>query len=180
MNDGYFDDDDFLGGGDDFGDDGASPHGFATQLDLHSQMNSTQFTQQLPGAGGGEDPISATQSQAALPSLKFVKSEAIHYEKRAKRVDVKKLKDNIWRDLTTSTAAAETAAPSASDAIQGQRQLSEVISHVRQMYPEQKAQDITPSFYFICLLHLANEKTLKIENSPDLRDLTIRQDRPVC
>ena len=39
---------------------------------------------------------------------------------------------------------------------------------------EEKCQkDVTVSFYFICLLHLANEKTLKIEGSPLMNDLII-------
>jgi condensin complex subunit 2 len=80
------------------------------------------------------------------------------------------LKDNIWRELSNDSAAT---AP-------GSHRLSQIISHVKQMYPVERAQDITPSFYFICLLHLANEKTLKIENSADLSDLTVQQDEAVC
>ena len=34
--------------------------------------------------------------------------------------------------------------------------------------------DISPHLCFICLLHLANEKGLSIQNSPNLDDLAIR------
>ena len=37
----------------------------------------------------------------------------------------------------------------------------------------QKQKEATVSFYFICLLHLANEKTLHIDDQTDLADLTI-------
>ena len=37
----------------------------------------------------------------------------------------------------------------------------------------QKQKEVTLPFYFICLLHLANEKTLKIEGKDDLSDLII-------
>lgn len=36
--------------------------------------------------------------------------------------------------------------------------------------------DISTSFCFICLLHLANEKGLVIENTNELTDLSIRKD----
>lgn len=37
--------------------------------------------------------------------------------------------------------------------------------------------DISPHLCFICLLHLANEKGLSIESSPNLDDLSIRLPR---
>lgn len=48
-----------------------------------------------------------------------------------------------------------------------------MIQHVRAQYPQDKAEQITASFYFICLLHLANEKHLDIEGQADLNDLVI-------
>lgn len=36
--------------------------------------------------------------------------------------------------------------------------------------------DISTSFCFICLLHLANEKGLVISNTEELTDLDIRKD----
>lgn len=36
--------------------------------------------------------------------------------------------------------------------------------------------DISTSFCFICLLHLANEKGLVIENTEGLKELDIRKD----
>jgi condensin complex subunit 2 len=36
--------------------------------------------------------------------------------------------------------------------------------------------DISTSYCFICLLHLANEKGLVITNQVDFEDLTIRRD----
>lgn len=37
-------------------------------------------------------------------------------------------------------------------------------------------QDISTSFGFVCLLHLANEKGLIIENVPGWTDLVVRKD----
>jgi condensin complex subunit 2 len=38
-----------------------------------------------------------------------------------------------------------------------------VISSLRRSYPKEKMDEISTSFCFICLLHLANEKGLKID-----------------
>jgi hypothetical protein len=46
-------------------------------------------------------------------------------------------------------------------------------------YPSERKTDITSPFYFLCLLHLATEHTLHIEQRADERedwkDFTIRQ-----
>lgn len=43
------------------------------------------------------------------------------------------------------------------------RQFTQVISGLRRSYPKEKMEEISTSFCFICLLHLANERGLKIE-----------------
>lgn len=49
----------------------------------------------VPDADAGEqDLLAATQGQT-----RRVRPETVNYARRAKRVDVRKLKDNIWRGL---------------------------------------------------------------------------------
>jgi condensin complex subunit 2 len=43
------------------------------------------------------------------------------------------------------------------------RQFDSVITNLQQSYPQEKMEEISTSFCFICLLHLANERGLKIE-----------------
>lgn len=43
------------------------------------------------------------------------------------------------------------------------RVFDSVISNLRRSYPKEKMEEISTSFCFICLLHLANEQGLKIE-----------------
>jgi hypothetical protein len=52
------------------------------------------------------------------------------------------------------------------------RVFDSVVSNLRKTYPKDKMQDISTSFCFICLLHLANERGLKIEvgDSPGAED----------
>ena len=52
-----------------------------------------------------------------------------------------------------------------------------VMNSLQQVYPKQAMDDISTSYCFICLLHLANEKGLMINNEPGLEELTIRRDQ---
>lgn len=53
---------------------------------------------------------------------------------------------------------------------------TEVMNNLQTVYPKPVMDDISTSFCFICLLHLANEKGLVIENTPGLSELEIRRD----
>ena len=52
------------------------------------------------------------------------------------------------------------------------RVFDSVVSNLRKTYPKDKMQDISTSFCFICLLHLANERGLRVEvgESPGAED----------
>jgi condensin complex subunit 2 len=47
------------------------------------------------------------------------------------------------------------------------RVFGSVISGLQKSYPREKMEEISTSFCFICLLHLANEQGLKLEAVPD-------------
>lgn len=51
-----------------------------------------------------------------------------------------------------------------------------VMNELQQVYPKQAMADISTSYCFICLLHLANEKGLQLSNEPGLMELRIQQD----
>ena len=53
---------------------------------------------------------------------------------------------------------------------------TEVMNDLKTVYPKAVMDDISTSFCFICLLHLANEKGLMIEKTPELLELEIRRD----
>ncbi|KXS10685.1 hypothetical protein M427DRAFT_47828 [Gonapodya prolifera JEL478] len=52
------------------------------------------------------------------------------------------------------------------------QQFSSIVRDLQTFYPQQKLKDISAPFVFICLLHLANEKTLAIDQS-SLTELTV-------
>jgi condensin complex subunit 2 len=47
------------------------------------------------------------------------------------------------------------------------RVFSSVISGLEKSYPKEKLEEISTSFCFICLLHLANEQGLRLESAND-------------
>ena len=51
-----------------------------------------------------------------------------------------------------------------------------VMNNLQQVYPKQAMADISTSYCFICLLHLANEKGLTLSNEPGLVELSIQKD----
>jgi len=50
------------------------------------------------------------------------------------------------------------------------------MNNLQQVYPKQAMADISTSYCFICLLHLANEKGLTLGNVPGLEELSIQRD----
>lgn len=131
--------------------------------------------------------LAATEGQG-----RRIKPEFVNYAKRAKRVDVRKLKENIWKglDIVVSGASEDpgmvrvvlrSKTAMMSDLLLEQeskaptdpseaRQFDSVITNLQQSYPQEKMAEISTSFCFICLLHLANERGLKIEVGKDKGD----------
>jgi condensin complex subunit 2 len=114
----------------------------------------------------------------------------VGYATVAKKVDVRRLKKDLWSELEATFApppadankkddsmdeednsaadATETPAPAANE--------PKVLSFqktVSDMEAKQSQGDVTVPFYFICLLHLANEKGLRLE-STGLEDFVIQ------
>ncbi|EEB95513.1 hypothetical protein MPER_05505, partial [Moniliophthora perniciosa FA553] len=117
-----------------------------------------------------QDLLASTQGQS-----RRVRPETIKYSKRSKRVDVRKLKDNIWKELDmvvppkrpdddSMDVDEDVKATDPSEA----RQFDTVITNLHKVYPRDKMQDISTSYCFICLLHLANEEGLKLEGGPSM------------
>lgn len=92
---------------DDGGDDDVMPN-WDTQF-LHGDDNDLPYFDELApegAVGEEEDLLAATQGQ-----LKRVRPENVNYAKRAKRVDVKKLKDSIWKELEDITIQVAQVCP---------------------------------------------------------------------
>ncbi|WFD33430.1 hypothetical protein MCUN1_000243 [Malassezia cuniculi] len=96
-----------------------------------------------------EGDVDSDDEFFAADALRRVRPEYVEYAKKAKQVDVNRLKDNIWRGLALQDEVHE-------------RQFGDVISGLSSSYTPAKFDEISTSFCFICLLHLANEEGLEI------------------
>ncbi|KAI8324753.1 barren [Martensiomyces pterosporus] len=142
----------------------------------------------------GSGDAAADPSKSDVPQLKLIKPLYVNYARRAKRVNVKKLKDNIWKEMAIGDRRKslallagtgkepdelDPAAISADDdtiKLEGKQRFSEVVSSLKNVYPREKLEELSISYCFICLLHLANERSLRIVGDSSLRDLVITQD----
>ncbi|KAF1949401.1 barren [Byssothecium circinans] len=127
-------------------------------------------------AGTGEG---AFGTQLVTQSRRF-RPEYVQYARVAKKVDVKRLKDELWKGIgfeeITTPPPPDTVDPLEIKAVDGSLKFTQVINDLQSVYPKQAMADISTSYCFICLLHLANEKGLVINNDENFENLTIRKD----
>ncbi|KAM6106764.1 LOW QUALITY PROTEIN: condensin complex subunit 2-like [Pterocles gutturalis] len=105
---------------------------------------------------------------------------AILYAKTDK-MDMKRLKKNMW-DLLTDGQEKGTAAE-VEDAekekntsmVAGEKVLSSITKELLHRLPSTMANNLSVPLAFACLLHLANEKNLKLEGTEDLSDILVKQ-----
>ncbi|EMD38910.1 hypothetical protein CERSUDRAFT_133533, partial [Gelatoporia subvermispora B] len=154
--------------GDETADGGAIP--FNTQFFHDDYDDGPGFDDAFDGADlgdavepGEQDLLAATQGQS-----RRVRPEFVNYAKRAKRVDVRKLKENIWKGLAIEEIKLKEEDAMDMDEEREEeapepREFVSVISGLQKSYPKEKMDEISTSFCFICLLHLANEQGLTLE-----------------
>ena len=58
----------------------------------------------------------------------------------------------------------------------GTLMFTDIMNNLSNVYPKAQLTDISTSYGFICLLHLANEKGLVIENVDGWENLTVKRD----
>ncbi|KAK9421910.1 putative Condensin complex subunit 2/barren [Seiridium unicorne] len=122
-----------------------------------------------------------------VTSTRRLRPEYVQYARVAKKVDVRRLKEELWKGMGLEkfedqdrsrllTPPEPSPAPDSSSAAAPPLKFTEVMNDLQSVYPKPVMDDISTSFCFICLLHLANEKGLVIEKTPELMELEIRKD----
>ncbi|KAF7452199.1 Condensin complex subunit 2 [Pyrenophora tritici-repentis] len=171
-----------------FQDDGlAMPGGpidddddFADARDHFSPAPETaEAMQPLDGVPTSSQP-DAFGAQLVTQSRRF-RPEYVQYARVAKRVDVKRLKDELWRGIGFEGISAPPQSNTVTDdpaikAVDGSLTFTHVVNSLQEVYPKKALADISTSYCFICLLHLANEQGLVIENEEGYENLRIRKD----
>ncbi|KAG0328745.1 hypothetical protein BGZ99_004605 [Dissophora globulifera] len=189
----------------DYLEDDEDDYGFQEQGFFANVGGDTLDIGAIGGIGAGPDGDGNDYASQLVSQPKKVKATFINFSKTAKKVDVKKLKDNIWNEMTQhslkrqpggddlnrkrSRKRANVEAGGAQDGedeqvetedegedyVKKEQKFTDIIGGLSKVYPEQKLKDISVPFCFICLLHLANEKNLSIEGTEGLAELVIRQ-----
>ncbi|KAA8897721.1 hypothetical protein TRICI_006684 [Trichomonascus ciferrii] len=130
----------------------------------------------LPTNGGDLKDQLLMASRRARP-------EYVNYAKSAKKVNIKLLKDNIWNvmkmeDTLQQPEEEQEQEPAKQPPAQQEEtcEFKEIVQDLKSVYPPQQMSEISTSFCFICVLHLANEKGLTIEGTPNYDNLYIHKD----
>ncbi|GAB1286849.1 Condensin complex subunit 2 [Apodemus speciosus] len=151
-------------------------------LDLESDPKTTQENDHISPESQGVDITTYGESNLVAEPQKVNKIE-IHYAKTAKKMDMKKLKQSMWSLLTGfSSKEADTQANHTDNGKEGtpeevvdEKKLSGLTKDLHTRLPPLMAQNLSIPLAFACLLHLANEKNLKLEGTEDLSDVLVMQ-----
>jgi condensin complex subunit 2 len=115
-----------------------------------------------------------------VPMPHKIEKQTISYAKVAKVVDVRALKKSMWKEMCSELHNIQTEQLATKDSkdfdqqmMKSARSFQDVINAMPNYIPASKLKDISLSYYFICLLHLANEKNLHLQQT-GLTDLIIR------
>ncbi|KAI0013356.1 barren [Xylariaceae sp. FL0662B] len=123
-----------------------------------------------------------------VTSTRRLRPEYVQYARVAKKVDVRRLKEELWKGMgfpedsedpersRLPTPPKDVTAEKSSREATPTLKFTEVMNDLQSVYSKSVMDDISTSFCFICLLHLANEKGLVIDNTPELLELDIRRD----
>ncbi|KAI9717536.1 MAG: hypothetical protein M1812_004677 [Candelaria pacifica] len=173
-----------------FQDDGlALPGGVADDDDEDFADAREDFSPGADGvvgtANGINDVLAASQEGAFGSQLvtqnRRLRPEYVQYARVAKKVDVRRLKEEMWRgiglkDETPTQTPSKPTEPPIPDPGNAPLKFTSVMNNLQSVYPKQAMADISTSYCFICLLHLANEKGLELGNDEGLEELSIRKD----
>lgn len=103
--------------------------------------------------------------------------EYVNFSRVAKRVDIKLLKDNLWKAIKPEPVEAPVADNETPEKEQTpvkiETDFTEVAQKIGKMYKPEEKKDLSTSFCFICILHLANEHKLDLSSNDNHDDLRI-------
>ncbi|XP_068576875.1 condensin complex subunit 2 [Cebidichthys violaceus] len=131
----------------------------------------------VPPSSQDQEGLSTYGEDDLVPQPHRVNKIEINYAKTAKKMDMKRLKNNMWTLLTESP---EKSTEEEEDAVEkpevrGEKVFSETTKTLLQRLPNTMAQNLSVPLAFVALLHLANEKNLELVKVDDMSDIIIRQ-----
>ena len=102
---------------------------------------------------------------------KLTNKICIAYSSRAKRIDMRQLKKSIWKGLSSNDNKEDEHVTE--NEMNGTKCFSEIYKALPDMLTKANVEALSFPISFVSLLHLANEKTLKLETYPDMSDIII-------
>ncbi|XP_066062266.1 condensin complex subunit 2 [Chamaea fasciata] len=156
-------------------DDDPDPAEFPGQA-RHFRLPAHPEAPELAGISGN---IPACGELELIAEPQKIHRIPIQYARTAKRMDMRRLKRNMWELLTERGAAGEGEAAGAGPGTEaaGEKVLSELTKDLLHRLPPAMATNLSVPLAFVCLLHLANEKNLRLESTQDLSDILVKQGR---
>ena len=167
----------------------AAETGLGEELDWRAFQDAS-FCGAAIDVGGGDDEDSGVSATAAddigdaLASLYLTEDEGgterrpalieapptverwqVGYATVAKRIDVRRLKEHLWQALCTQHAATPESLQEV--------HLQQLVRAVHTWAPPEQLPELSISYLFICLLHLANEQRLQLHDTPQLDDVLV-------
>ncbi|RCK55623.1 Condensin complex subunit 2 [Candida viswanathii] len=123
------------------------------------------------------DALEADPREAVTESQQNVigkrRPEYVNFSRVAKRVDVKLLKDNLWKSIQKQIQPEEPQPEEQQEEQPKEVTFGSIVKNALTMYNIEQAKDLSTSFCFICVLHLANEHNLEIKGNDAHDNLTI-------
>lgn len=116
------------------------------------------------------------ENLVAVPKL--TTQVQIQYSTRAKKIDMRQLKRSIWKSLVHRNIDEEEMQVSEgnNDKMKQPRDFGSIYKKLPNILGRDNAEALSPALAFVSLLHLANEKTLRITSALDMSNLAITQD----
>ena len=144
------------------------------------------FNDELQGHNEGE---TEKEGDNKLIGNRRARPEYVNFSRIAKRVNVKLLKDNLWRGIKEEDEEKENEEEKQKEKEEKEKEKEEeqnkekepstektftqVVESISKMYSPEEKKDLSTSFCFICLLHLANEHSLTVDSTERYDDLRI-------
>ncbi|NXH58605.1 CND2 protein, partial [Rhabdornis inornatus] len=146
----------------------------ANPAEFPSQLPAPPEAPELSRINGGNIPGCGELELIAEPQK--IHKMHIQYARTAKRMDMRRLKRNMWELLTEQGTGTEREDPGEGTDMEvaGEKVLSDLTKDLLHRLPPAMATDLSVPLAFVCLLHLANEKNLWLESTEDLSDVLVR------
>ncbi|QPG75963.1 hypothetical protein FOA43_003349 [Brettanomyces nanus] len=191
------------GANDFFGEDGIPENNDYTGEDVNGQAPETDYDDDVPANDIDQFEVPIQQPlRTILSQSRQHNNGGLNYARTSKRVDIRLLKQELWSTLQENEnlhkkrdasfldenkeninedSLERTIKQTPSGEVEQKEhedddlKFSDVVSKMSVKYEGQAKKDLSTSFCFICMLHLANENGLTLEGTADNRDLIIKK-----